>query len=49
MKFILVLTVNGTENRGIILMTQKVLIASIIAQIIMTLVSISIALNAEHR
>ena len=40
--------VNGTETREKSLMTEKVLITNITAQIILTLTSITMTLNAEH-
>ena len=46
--FILVLMGSGTENPGKNSISWKVLIKSIIAQIIMMLVSINMVLNAEY-
>ena len=46
--FILVLMGSGTENHGQNSISWKVLIKSIIAQIIMISVSINMVLNAEH-
>ena len=46
--FILVLMGSGTENHGQNSISWKVLIKSIIAQIIMMSVSINMVLNAEH-
>ena len=46
--FILVLMGIGTENHGQNSISWKVLIKSIIAQIIMMSVSINMVLNAEH-
>ena len=39
----------GTKSHGKNLISQKILIRSIIAQVIMILVSISMVLNVEHR
>ena len=47
--FILVLLENGTENHGNNLTNWKILIRSIIVQIIMMWVSINMVLNAEYR
>ena len=41
--------INGTENHGKNLMTLRLLIRIIIAQIFMTLASINIKLNEEHQ
>ena len=46
--FILVLMKSGTESHGKNLMIWKILIRSIIVQIIMTLVLINIVLNVKH-
>ena len=47
--FILVLQESDTENHGKNLISCKILIRSITAQIIMMSVSINMVLNAEHR
>ena len=47
--FILVLLESGTKNPGKNLISWKILIRSIIAQIVMMSVSINMMLNAEHR
>ena len=47
--FILVLLEKGTRNHGKNLISRKILIKSIIAQIIMMTVSINMVLNKEHR
>ena len=47
--FILVFMESGTENRRKNLISWKILIKSIIVQIIMMSVSINMVLNAEHR
>ena len=46
--FILVLIVKGIESHGKNLMSQKILIKIIIAQIIVMLVLINIKLNVDH-
>ena len=45
---ILILMINGTENRGKNLMSQIILIINIIAQIIMMLMLNNVKLNAEY-
>ena len=47
--FILVLMERGTESHGKNLISWKILIKSIIVQIIMMLVLINMVLNAENR
>ena len=47
-EFILVLMGSGTESHGKSLISWKILIRSIIAQVIMTLVLINMLLNVEH-
>ena len=46
--FILVLIEGGTESHGKNSISWKILITSIIAQVIMTAVLINMVLNAEH-
>ena len=46
--FILMLPINGVRTHGKNLMCSKILIKSIIAQIIMMLVLINMVSNAEH-
>ena len=46
--FSMVLMVNGTENHGTSLVCRKILMKSIIAQIIMMLVLINMVSNVEH-
>ena len=46
--FILVLMESGTESNGKNLMSREILIRTIIAQIIMILVLINMALNVAH-